>query len=197
MTGFETEETVYRALYSRDVNNYVAVKPDGKTKTKGAYANDPDEVLKKNPTNIICIEALTSFLSKGTPIEDTVTGCRDIRKFVTVRKVAGGAQWRGNYLGKTVRWYRSTQSQWDIGYWAAMKKDGEPKKVGGSDNAMPLMELPAEFPADVDLSWYVREVYEMLMDIGHTVRPPKERKSRKAKLAEIEAGAGTAQEEAE
>ena len=32
------EYTEYRALYSINVNNYLAVKPDGKTKGKGQFA---------------------------------------------------------------------------------------------------------------------------------------------------------------
>ena len=44
----------------------------------------------------------------GTPIEDTIYGCTDIRQFVTVIKADGGATWRGDYLGKVVRYYWST-----------------------------------------------------------------------------------------
>lgn len=47
-TGLNTEETEYKAIYSRDVNNYVAVKKDGKTKNKGAFALGS---LSKNPAN--------------------------------------------------------------------------------------------------------------------------------------------------
>ena len=38
ITGLETEEGCYSALYSRDVNNYIAVKTDGSVKRKGEYA---------------------------------------------------------------------------------------------------------------------------------------------------------------
>lgn len=108
-TGFPTEETRYMGLFSRDVNNYIAVKqkfdeekkqwvevPDG-TKNKGAYANpwaskkNSAEKLHKNPTATICVEAVEQFLLKGTPIVTTVRGCRDITKFVSVRSVKGGA----------------------------------------------------------------------------------------------------------
>lgn len=87
-TGFETEETSYRALYSRDVNNYIAVKKDGSIKTKGAYARPG---LQKNPTNEICIEALEQLLINNVPVHETIRSCKDIRKFVTVRTVKGGA----------------------------------------------------------------------------------------------------------
>jgi hypothetical protein len=87
-TGFETEETRYRALYSRDVNNYVAVKDQGGTKGKGAFA---DPAINKNPENSICVDAVCAFLEHGTPVAQTILACRDIRKFVTVRTVRGGA----------------------------------------------------------------------------------------------------------
>jgi hypothetical protein len=87
-TGFETEETRYKALYSRDVNNYIAIKPDGKIKLKGAYAQAG---LQKNPTNEIAVEAAVKYLSQGVPVEETVGNCGDLTKFVTVRQVQGGA----------------------------------------------------------------------------------------------------------
>lgn len=87
-TGFDTEETPYRALYSRDVNNYIAVKPDGSVKLKGAYAKAG---LQKNPTNQICVEAVAAWLTEGEEIEDTIYDCDDVRKFVSVRQVQGGA----------------------------------------------------------------------------------------------------------
>lgn len=91
-TKFETEETRYKAIYSKDVNNYIAIyeKPKKETlaKTKGAYATTG---LSKNPTNWICVEAVIAFLTQGIPIAKTVNECKDITKFVTVRTVKGGA----------------------------------------------------------------------------------------------------------
>jgi hypothetical protein len=90
ITGLETEMGRYQALYSRDVNNYIAVKLDGLTKRKGEYAK-ADLVGKKSPDLEICGDAVADFLSKGTPISETIRQCQDIRKFVTVQKVTGGA----------------------------------------------------------------------------------------------------------
>lgn len=93
-TGFETEETSYKALYSRDVNNYIAVKDNNETKLskrvklKGAYG-EPD--LKKTPQNEICVQAVLLYLLDGTDIASTISSCKDITKFVTLRKVRGGA----------------------------------------------------------------------------------------------------------
>jgi hypothetical protein len=111
-TGLEMEVSEYAALYSRDVNNYVAVKADtlgcggsmrlcdgicpdgdcyfGGVKRKGTYA-PAGLVEKKNPDVEICGDAVAEFLAHGTPILYTIASCRDIRKFVTMQKVAGGA----------------------------------------------------------------------------------------------------------
>ena len=89
-TGLEMEAGEYAAIYSRDINNYFAVKPDGDVKRKGAYSK-AGLVEKKSPDVEICSDAVAEFLSKGTPILYTVAACRDIRKFVSVQKVAGGA----------------------------------------------------------------------------------------------------------
>ena len=90
LTGLEMETTEYRALYSRDVNNYFAIKIDGEVKRKGEYST-AGLIEKKNPDVEICGDAVADFLSKGIPILGSIAGCRDIRKFVKVQKVAGGA----------------------------------------------------------------------------------------------------------
>lgn len=169
-TGFETEETRYSALYSRDVNNYIAVKTDGKTvKTKGAFA---DGGLAKNPQNEICIKAVVALLTEGTPIEDTVRGCSDIRQFVTIRTVQGGALTAdGAYLGKAIRWYYARGETGFLSYKKANSL-GNHNKVPRSDGARPLMNLPAEFPADVDFDWYIAEANSLLVDLGVVAPEP-------------------------
>lgn len=88
-TGLQMETVQYRAIYSRDVNNYFAVKTDGSVKRKGEYAvSGLNE--KKNPDVEICSDAVSDFLSQGIPIEYSVASCTDIRKFITVTKVTGG-----------------------------------------------------------------------------------------------------------
>lgn len=166
-TGFQTEETSYRALYSRDVNNYIAIKPDGTTKNKGAYSNpwaDKKNLalrLHKNPTNQICVEAAEAFLTKGVPILQTIRECKDIRKFVSVRTVKGGAVKDGQYLGKSIRWYYATEQGGEMVY----ASNGN--KVPRSDGAMPLLELPAVFPDNVDYDRYEVDAYRILSDVGY------------------------------
>lgn len=159
-TGLEAEDTVYRALFSRDVNNYLALKDGGGVKTKGVLA---DPGFMKNPTNMIVSDAVAAQLDQGVPIAETILRCRDIRRFLSVKRVTGGAIHRKKYLGKVVRWYRGAHST-DAILYGPGKKEGH--KVGGSDGAVPLMELTDTFPADIDYGFYIAEASDLLREIG-------------------------------
>lgn len=174
-TNFKTEETRYSAVYSRDVNSYVAIKTDGGdeearflderlgVKTKGAYCergSSLNSILSKNPEALVCSDAVISFLKNGTPVEKTIRECKDIRRFVSVKNVKGGGEKNGQYLGKVVRWY---YPKGEAGYIAYV---GSGNKVGKTDGARPLMDLPTEFPDDVNYEWYINEAVDMLYDCG-------------------------------
>jgi hypothetical protein len=167
------EENVYRSLHSRDVNNYYAITADGQLKTKGAFAKcgpgQPGAIgLKKNPAAEIASEAVGEFLLKGTPVEQTVHGCHDVRKFVVVLRVTGGAHLDGTPIGKAIRWYYSKNRTGCIQY----IKDN--KNVPKSEGALPIMELPHDFsvPDDLDHAFYVREAYAILQDVGWGTHDP-------------------------
>lgn len=160
-TSYTLEQTDYREIASRDVNNYIAVKLDGKTKCKGCFG---EASLSKNPDGLIIYEAVAQFIANGTPIEKTVTDCNDIRKFVTVRRVTGGALFQGDYLGKAVRFYHSSSpSLADMSLVYA--KNGN--KVPMSQGCRPLMNLPDTFPDDVDFYYYYTKANEVLKGVGY------------------------------
>lgn len=174
-TSFKTEETRYSGVYSRDVNNYIAVKLDGGDekskwfderlgcKTKGVYCergsalNSP---LSKNPETLICSDAVQAYIKSGVPIAETIQACQDIRRFVSVRNVKGGAEKGGRYLGKTVRWYYAKLEAGCINYVMTGNK------VAKTDGGKPLMDLPPSLPSDIDYAWYVKEATDVLFDIG-------------------------------
>lgn len=155
-TGFILEETSYKALYSRDVNNYLAIKSDS-TKGKGIFTLDS---LEKNPQGDISIIAVRDFLFNSTPIEDTIRQCTDVSRFLIVRRVTGGAEWKNEYLGKVVRWIYSTKG--DV---ISYKKNGN--KVAKSEGSRPIMEIPDELPSDINYQRYIEEAFNILDDIGY------------------------------
>lgn len=159
VTGFNTEETEYLSIYSRDVNNYVAVKPGFEIKTKGAFSFDG---LHKNPNNMICNDAAINFILYGIEPEHTVNACRDMRRFITIRQVKGGGVTdQGEYLGKAVRWYHSTEQP--PGHIKYVENGNLVPETEGCRPMMELRELP---PEDLDYQWYVDEAYKILKEIG-------------------------------
>lgn len=157
VTGFNTEETNYRALYSKDVNNYIAIKPNNEVKLKGLYA---PAGMQKNVTNQICVDAVIKYLVEGAALDQTILRCDDIRKFITIRQVKGGAKYNEEYLGKTVRWYYRAGEKRSIHY------ASNNNKVARSQGAAPLMELPNNMPSDIDYDWYLKEAISILHDVG-------------------------------
>ena len=158
-TSYELERTDYAALHSRDVNNYIAVKLDGSTKGKGVFGG---AAISKNPDFPIVADAMAQHLSGNADFRDVIRNCKDVTQFVTVRKVTGGAEWRGDLLGKSVRFYYSTRAAQDEAITYA--KSGN--KVPKSDGARPLMDLPDTMPDDVDFERYVGMAMIALKGLG-------------------------------
>jgi len=159
-TSYELERTNYALVASRDVNNYIAVKPDGSGKGKGCFASGG---LMKNPDRNIVYTAVAAYLATGAPIENTIRSCDDIGQFVTVRRVKGGAIWRGEPLGKAVRFYASTQ----VAAVEQIQYATNGNKVPRSSGCRPIMDIPDTFPTDVDYSAYIEDAEKLLCEVGY------------------------------
>lgn len=155
-TKLLTEATPYKSIHNRDVNSYINVKEKG-VKTKGAYALD---AISKNPHGDIATIAVIDYLTSGMSIDTTIMTCRDITKFIFLRKVEGGAVKNDKYLGRVVRWYYAVGEDTPILY----KKNGN--KVSESEGGKPIMTLPETFPDDVDYNKYIQMGYSILKDVG-------------------------------
>lgn len=175
ITGFVTEETRYASIHSRDVNNYIAIGAEGTIKAKGAYVNELSmkdrnrESLTKNPNGSICSEAVMRFLQTcrephPITIEQTVMGCKDITKFLFVRRVNGGAVKDGQYIGKIVRWYMRFGEFGAIKYLEA-NVSGSKNVVSESTGSYPIMDL-RNVPTDIDYNYYIRKAHSILRDVG-------------------------------
>lgn len=158
-TGMVMEHGHYKALYARDVNNYVAVY-DGYTKAKGVYA---EPTLSKNSEYPIVFTAIKEYLLNGKPMRHTIAECEDVTQFLTARTVKGGAVWREQYLGKMVRWYYAEDGE-------SIHYDTNGNKVPKSDGAKPMMDLPSglvsNMPNDLDYEKYLELAVKHLADLG-------------------------------
>lgn len=160
-TSYILERTNYKLLASRDVNSYFAIKTDGKIKRKGIFNVGG---LMKNPDRNIVYRAIVEFLTNETPIEETIRDCKNIKQFLTARKVQGGAVWNGEYLGKTVRFYSSNETLF-IDPAIHYKLNGN--KVPKSGGCRPLMELSDGMPTDLDYEAYVSDAEKLLREVGY------------------------------
>lgn len=83
-TQLQMEYTEFTKFISKDVNNYLAIKKDGKIHAKGAYVKDLSDLDYDLP---IVNEALRNYMILGTPVETTIRSCTDFRKFQKIVKL--------------------------------------------------------------------------------------------------------------
>ena len=165
-TGLSTEETRYKATYSANINNYFAIyetpQKGQRYKAKGIFAKTSS---KKHADKEICNEAAIAYLLDRISLNKTIYECKDIRKFTTMRRVKGGgvkvlANGGYEYLGKICRWYYGEGETTEI--ISALSGN----KVAGSDGARPCMNLPDQFPSDINYEWYVEKTEKFLRNVG-------------------------------
>ncbi len=159
VSRFTFEFTPYRALAMKDVNNYIAVKPDRSLKIKGIYA---PLSLSKNPTAQVCSDAVGQWLARGVPFVDTIRNS-PFCNFISARNVTGGGEQQGVYLGKVVRWYQSNDTTLEP---LRYVKNGN--KVPKTDGARACMAMADKIthPEDLDLEWYRKESIKIAVSLG-------------------------------
>lgn len=163
-TRFEMEVSHYLRLNAANVNNYIAIKaPDEKgkieVKRKGWFG---ETGLQKNAEGEIIMDAVVKTLIDGTPVAKTITECKDVRKFICIKAVSGGAAQGGVPLGKVVRWYWSSEPQEEI----QIVKSGN--RVGKSLGGKPMMELVDQLPSDIDYDTYIAKAEKLLEKLGYS-----------------------------
>ncbi len=169
----------YAMVARRDVNAYFAIDTAGKITGKGAYGYDPT-TLKGKPINLVAIDAMQQFFQHGTPIEQTVRGCRDILKFINYQKVPKahtiiGSD--GRVWGKIARWYLGVQG---CHLDKVRDADGKPYQLVES-GAVVINDLPDAFPVDIDYAAYSAMAERLVKD----VLEPAVRESDAIPLAEL------------
>lgn len=87
LTGLVLEEALYKSMFIRDVNNYIAVGEDGKIKRKGAYEYKYE--LHQDPSSTIVAMAAEAYLVHGTPVEEFIHNHTDPHPFTIRAKMRG------------------------------------------------------------------------------------------------------------
>ena len=185
-TGFELEEDKIKAIYQKDVNNYVEIPYDGKPKIKGGYlvrGIAPAGAFNINNNATIVAKAIVDYFTKGTEVETTIGECTDIFQFQIIAKA--GSKYKEAFhivdgkeipIQKVNRVYASKDSR----YGKLFKVKTE------NDSTAKIESLPEHCIIDndnkltiesVDKSWYIELAKKRINDfLG--IKPEKIKKKK-------------------
>lgn len=113
-----------------------------------------------NPHGIIITDAVVAYFQNDLTPAEYINRCADIRPFLFVRKVTGGASFAGEHAGKVVRFYYSNTSDESLHY------ENNNNLVPKSTNCRPLMNIPERLPDDLDKERYITEAEELLATVN-------------------------------
>ena len=168
-TGMRMEFSLYTKVFQKDVNNYLLVGADGKTKTKGAYTKSLSAI--DNDLPIINI-ALVDYMTKGIPVETTIRNCKELKMFQKVIKLSGKywRTWHNNkYMGeKCYRVFASTKTS-DTYIGKCKSKGATIEKFGNTPDHCFIDNTNVNdkiIPDYLDYQWYIDLANKRLKQYG-------------------------------
>lgn len=87
-TNLELEHAFYKEMIIRDVNNYIGVYENGKTKKKGEFETETD--YHKNPSFLVISKAIEQYFVFGKDYRDYIMNHNDVFDFLGgIKKKSG------------------------------------------------------------------------------------------------------------
>lgn len=169
-TGMNLEFDMYKKIYQKDVNNYLIVDMDGKVKSKGAYVKKLSDLDYDLP---IVNRAIIEYMVNGTPVEQTIYACDELRMFQKIVKVSGKYLYalHGETIlnDKTLRVFASARSR-DGGVYKLKDQIGRnPEKFANTPDSCFIDNgdiIGKTVPDYLDKNWYVETTKERLVQFG-------------------------------
>lgn len=168
-TGMRMGFDIYTKVFQKDVNNYLLVNPEGKTKTKGAYTKSLSSIDNDLP---IINRAMVKYMTDGTPVEQTINECDELKMFQKVVKLSG-KYWRA--------WHNNTYMM-EKCYRVFASKDQHDSYIGKCKSPGATIEKfantpdhcfirnnnvnTAKVPDNLDRRWYIELANERLSQYG-------------------------------
>ncbi len=84
-TGMSLGFDVITEIFQKDVNNYLFKFEDGKIERKGAWLKELNDLDYDLP---IVNKALVEYMVHGTPVEETIRECKELKQFQKIVKVS-------------------------------------------------------------------------------------------------------------
>lgn len=194
-TGFELEEDCIKAIYQKDVNNYVEVAENGSTKAKGGYlvrGIAPAGAFNVNNSATIVADAIKAYFVSGTDPKETIEACDDVKCYQMIAKA--GAKYREAWhmvdgekqpVQKVNRVYATSDPKYGKLYKVKLEDDSEAKIEKLPEHCLidnTAVDDPNHTPiTQIDKSWYIEQAVAGINKfLG--IEPEKPKKERKSKM---------------
>lgn len=170
-TGMEMGiDTFIGELFQKDVNNYLIVdRETGAIKTKGSYVKKLSRLDYDLP---IVNKAVVAYMTDGTPVEQTILQCNDLKEFQQIKKISGKYEHmlHGDKVLKErcVRCFASKDIN-DGGLVKIHATTGRPAKVESTPEHCFIWNGPVDgikFPRKLNKQWYIDTARKRLNDFG-------------------------------
>jgi DNA polymerase len=169
LTGMKMEFELFNKVFQKDVNNYILIGDDGKIKRKGSYVKKLSSIDYDLP---IINRALVDYMVHGTPVEETINGCDDLKEFQLVTKISNkythilhGAE---RIKEKCIRVFASVIKS-DAGVQKVHAKTGKAAKMANSPLHCFIYNEEVngiKCPVRLDKQWYIDLANKRLGDFG-------------------------------
>jgi hypothetical protein len=170
-TGLTLEENIYKSMFIRDVNNYIAVYEDGKVKRKGAYEYDME--WHQNHSALVVAKVAEQFLVYGKPIRETIENWPDLYDFMLRTKVPRSSHLVIEHedqqvkIQNTCRYYIAKDGGRLFKWMPPLKGKQEWRRIGVESGwgvqVCNRIEDAGKLPVDFD--YYVREVEKLVIGL--------------------------------
>lgn len=172
-TGLQLEEAIYKAMMIRDVNNYIAVYEDGRTKRKGAYEYNMG--WHQNAGGMVIAKVAEKVLVENAPIRETLENWPDIMDFMLRTKVPRSSHLAIEKDGTTsqlqnITRYYIAEGGGHLFKWMPplAKNPGVWRKIGVESGwgVHPCNDIRDAGKLPVDFDYYVREVEKLCLGLA-------------------------------
>ncbi len=157
-TGMRMDFSFFYEVFQKDVNNYLLIGKNGKTKTKGGYTKALSKVDFDLP---IINKALVDFMTKSIPVEKTINECNDLIMFQKIVKLTGKywAVWHnGEYIFDKCHRVFASKNKNDTYMGKCKKKGATIEKFGNTPDCCFLDNENVKnktVPSKLDKQWYI------------------------------------------
>lgn len=166
----DLEFAEYSAMYIRDVNNYIAVYTNGKTKNKGAYEYK-DLGWHKNHSSLVIPMAAEAKMLHGTDIREFIMNHKEKFDFMLRTKVPRSSRLvlvkeDGTEIAQqnTCRYYPCKSGGKLVKIMPPLEAGGDERRlsIDAAYNVKPCNNMD-DFVGDIDYNYYVTEAEKLVI----------------------------------